>query len=77
LASVTESIVVDLAQEQGVAVVDTLATPEDLSGTEVWVLSALHGIRLATEWRDGPDLSDASERAEDWRARYANRRTRL
>ena len=77
LASVTESIVVELAQEQGVDVVDTLATPEDLSGTEVWILSALHGIRLATEWRDGPDLSVASERAEDWRVRYVNRRTPL
>lgn len=77
LASVTESIVMDLAQSDGVSVVDTRATPEDLSGAEVWILSALHGIRVATDWAGGPELSNAWGRADDWRARYADHRTRL
>ena len=50
LPSVTRSLVVDLARQAGLAVLEVRARPSDLAGAEVWSLSALQGIRGATHW---------------------------
>lgn len=74
LASVTESVVVDHARYIGAPITEARVTPTDLSGAEVWILSALHGIRVATEWAGGPELHTEAGRADYWRQQYANRR---
>lgn len=77
LHGVTESILVDHARYIGAPVIDAAASPDELDGAEVWVLSALHGIRVASEWIDGPALHREPGRADYWRTQYANRRTVL
>lgn len=74
LESVTESVLVDHARYIGAPVIDSVATPEQLEGAEVWILSALHGIRTVTEWVDGPSLHIEPGRAEYWRQQYVNHR---
>ena len=56
IPSVTEGVVRTLADEAGLGVVEDTHTISQFEGKEVWVLSALHGIRIATEIVDGPTL---------------------
>ena len=56
IPSVTEGVVLTLADEAGLGVVEDTHTISQFEGKEVWVLSALHGIRIATEIVDGPTL---------------------
>lgn len=74
LDGVTESVIRRHAAFIGAPVISANVTPAHLEGCEVWVLSALHGIRVATEWRDGPSLHVEPGRAEYWRQQYANQR---
>lgn len=50
LPSVTRRIVIELAQAAGYRVHLVKAKPADLVDCEVWLLSALNGIRVANEW---------------------------
>ncbi|CAB4622413.1 unannotated protein [freshwater metagenome] len=77
LPSVTERTIRDHAASIGSTVVPARVGPEDLDGAEVWTLSALHGIRVATEWRDGPALQIEPGRVDYWRQEYLNRREAL
>ncbi|MHB1235506.1 MAG: aminotransferase class IV [Microbacteriaceae bacterium] len=45
------------------------ATPAELQGSELWILNALHGIRVAVSWVDGPDLAALPGRLQLWRHR--------
>lgn len=74
LPGVTEGVIRDFAHHIGSTVVPVRVRPEELDGAEVWVLSALHGIRVATEWKNGPSLHIEPGRAEYWRTGYANNR---
>ena len=56
IPSVTEDVVRTLADEAGHSVVENTHTIAQLEGKEVWVLSALHGIRIATDIVNGPTL---------------------
>ena len=67
--SVTARVALTIATALGLDTHEEPVTPADLDGTEVWVLSALHGIRLATSWVDGPDLAAIPGRLETWRER--------
>lgn len=60
--SVTWQLVQEIASARGVEVREESARPQDLDGCEVWVLSALHGIRLVTAWVDAapPHTNQAS-----------------
>jgi branched-subunit amino acid aminotransferase/4-amino-4-deoxychorismate lyase len=69
VASVTERTVVTLAKALGIEVLQDHATPRELDGHEVWVLNALHGIRIATFWVDGPTLAQEPGRLTEWRRR--------
>jgi branched-subunit amino acid aminotransferase/4-amino-4-deoxychorismate lyase len=66
IPSVTELLVTDIAGSKGIAVVDKTLKPEDLDHHAVWVVSALHGIREATSWVDGPRLARDSDKAHAW-----------
>lgn len=67
--SVTARTVLTLATALGLDTHEEAVTPAELDGTELWVLSALHGIRIATAWVDGPSLAEQPGRLATWRAR--------
>lgn len=50
LPSITRDLVFELAHQAGFQTRETRAKPEDLTGLEVWSLSALQGIRGVTGW---------------------------
>jgi branched-subunit amino acid aminotransferase/4-amino-4-deoxychorismate lyase len=54
LPSVTRDQVLAIAEQSGYETRFEYVRPEDLAGLEIWVLSALHGIRVVTEWNDLP-----------------------
>lgn len=68
IPSVTAGILLEAAAAAGLTIEATDARPDDLEGCELWVLSALHGLRVATAWVDGPELVREPGRAE--RARH-------
>lgn len=74
LPGVTERLILDNARSIDTPVAAGRTRPAELEGAEVWVLSALHGIRVATEWRNGPTLRSTAGRAELWRSEYVNGR---
>jgi len=74
IPSVTESVVLDIANELGIGVSAEMATVADLAGAEVWVLSALHGIRRATRIIDGPHVDSEPGRSDQWQAYWWDRR---
>jgi branched-subunit amino acid aminotransferase/4-amino-4-deoxychorismate lyase len=74
LPGVTERALRTHAALIGAPIVEASVRPDDLDGCEVWTLSALHGIRVATEWRGGPSLHIEPGRAEYWRHAYVNQR---
>lgn len=67
--SVTARSVLTIAAALGIDTHEEAVTPAELDGTEVWVLSALHGIRIATAWVNGPDLAELPGRLDTWRGR--------
>ncbi|MGX5680189.1 aminotransferase class IV [Schumannella luteola] len=69
--SVTTRSVLTLAAALGVETFEETVTPAELDGTELWVLSALHGIRIATSWVDGPALAELPGRLKSWRSRMS------
>jgi branched-subunit amino acid aminotransferase/4-amino-4-deoxychorismate lyase len=67
--SVTARSVLALANALGIETYDEAVTPTELEGTELWSLSALHGVRIVTGWVDGPALAELPGRLSTWRAR--------
>ncbi|CAN5127650.1 aminotransferase class IV [soil metagenome] len=67
--SVTARSVLTLAAALGVDTHEEAVTPAELDGTELWVLNALHGIRIATAWVDGPQVAEQPGRLATWRKR--------
>ena len=67
--SVTARSVLTLAAALGFDTHEEAVTPYELDGTELWALSALHGIRIVTGWVDGPELAEKPGRLAAWRAR--------
>jgi len=67
--SVTSRALLGLASALGVELHHESVTPAELNGTELWVLSSLHGIRIATGWVDGPELAALPGRLALWRTR--------
>jgi hypothetical protein len=61
-------VLVDIARAEGVKVGEMRPRVDELQDAEVWVVSALHGIRLATAFIGGPDLNTHPERSARWRA---------
>lgn len=73
IPSVTAGLVIDAARAAGVAIDEADARPDDLAGCELWVLSALHGLRTARRWIGGPTLGEPRhhDRGREWLAAAA------
>ena len=69
IESVTEQLVSELARDEHFDVIKRTHTVAELEGKEVWVLSALHGIRVAPEIIGGPPLSLNMARREEFQDR--------
>jgi branched-subunit amino acid aminotransferase/4-amino-4-deoxychorismate lyase len=67
--SVTVRSVLALAAALGIETFEEAVTPAEIAETELWSLSALHGIRIVTRWIDGPELAQLPGRLGVWRAR--------
>ena len=73
IPSVTETIIRELAGEEGFRVSEDRFTPHLIHGLEVWVVSALHGIRHARAWIDGPMLVADSGKREHYQQLWWSR----
>jgi hypothetical protein len=67
--SVSAKALLALAAALGTPVHAEAVTPSELEGTEMWTLSALHGPRIITAWRNGPELAELPGRLSLWRSR--------
>ncbi len=67
--SITARSVLTLAAALGIEIRYEAIMPHELDGSEVWMLNALHGIRLAVSWIDGPELTAWPGRRETWQRR--------
>jgi branched-subunit amino acid aminotransferase/4-amino-4-deoxychorismate lyase len=68
LDGVTRRLLLGLAARSGEDVVLRRPEPGELAGREVWLTSALHGIRAVTGWTGGAPAGPA-RRAEAWQVR--------
>lgn len=75
--SVTARTLETLASALGVEVLHEHVTASELDGHEVWTLSALQGIRIVTQWVDGPQLAELPGRLDLWRRRLESLRRPL
>jgi branched-subunit amino acid aminotransferase/4-amino-4-deoxychorismate lyase len=71
LPGVTRALLLALARERGVQVCRRCPLPAQLAGREVWLTSALHGIRAVSEWLAPVQAAGAARRAPAWRADLA------
>jgi branched-subunit amino acid aminotransferase/4-amino-4-deoxychorismate lyase len=71
LPGVTRGLLLELARERGVEIRVRSPLPAELAGREVWLTSALHGIRAVSEWLAPEQPAGAPLRAEEWRADLA------
>jgi len=67
--SVTARSVLTLARALGLDTHEEAVTPAELAGTEVWIVNALHGIRIVSEWVEGPQVAEKPGRLAQWRTR--------
>ncbi|MBH0053971.1 aminotransferase class IV [Salinibacterium sp. SWN139] len=67
--SVTSRSVLTLARALGLDTHEEAVTPAELAETEVWVVNALHGIRIVSEWVEGPAVAEKPGRLAQWRTR--------
>lgn len=68
LDSVTRHEIFEIANQLGLKTETVIAKPQDLAGTEVWVLSSLQGIRRVNAWLHGEaEIELATPTAESLR----------
>ncbi|MCX5380976.1 aminotransferase class IV [Streptomyces sp. NBC_00091] len=71
LAGVTVAWVVRRAGGLGIAVRRSRVRAAELSGREVWVTNALHGLRPVTGWVGADVAVGPAPRVQEWRAAWA------
>lgn len=75
LPGITEHLLRDLALSHAVPISTEDLRVSDLEGSELWIVSALHGIRVATRFVDGPTLSRVPHRREQWQSWWRDQAT--
>jgi branched-subunit amino acid aminotransferase/4-amino-4-deoxychorismate lyase len=68
LPGITRALLLARARERGIEVRVRSPPPAELAGREVWLTSALHGIRTVSAWLDPEQPAGAPRRAGAWRA---------
>ena len=77
IPSVTEAVVSEIAHSRGVRLREEPLGRADLEGLEVWILSALHGIRFVDSIVGGPELVSSRHRRDAWQELWWNQREPL
>ena len=67
LPGVTRALLLERARARGVEVRMRAPQPEELAGAEVWLTSALHGIRVVSAGGSPARAAGPGERAPRWR----------
>lgn len=67
LPGVTRALLLQRARARDVEVRMRAPQPEELAGAEVWLTSALHGIRVVSAWVSPAIAAGPGERAPRWR----------
>jgi len=73
LPGITRGLLLALARERGIDVRARSPLPSELAGRETWLTSALHGIRVVSEWLSPVQPAGTAERAAAWRAQLERR----
>lgn len=68
LPGVTRNLLFTLAERSGVEVRRIAPEPQRLAGREVWLTSALHGIRTVSDWVEPRQAAGKPTRAAEWRS---------
>jgi branched-subunit amino acid aminotransferase/4-amino-4-deoxychorismate lyase len=68
LPGITRALLLDRARRSNVDVRVRLPLPRELAGREVWLTSALHGIRVVSAWLAPAQAAGPPERAGTWRS---------
>jgi branched-subunit amino acid aminotransferase/4-amino-4-deoxychorismate lyase len=68
LPGITRALLLDSARLRGVGVRVGSPLARELAGREVWLTSALHGIRVVSAWLDPVQAAGPPQRAAAWRA---------
>jgi branched-subunit amino acid aminotransferase/4-amino-4-deoxychorismate lyase len=76
LAGVTRALLLGIARDDGVPVRRRRPRPDELAGREVWLTSALHGIRAVVPGPDGALPAGPAPRIAAWQARLEALATR-
>jgi len=76
LDGVTRALLLGIAAADGVPVRHRRPRPEELAGREVWLTSALHGIRAVVSGPDGSLPAGPAPRAAAWQTRLEALATR-
>jgi branched-subunit amino acid aminotransferase/4-amino-4-deoxychorismate lyase len=76
LPGVTRALLLDLARRSDVDVRVRSPLPRELAGREVWLTSALHGIRVVGAWLGPAQAAGPPERAATWQAQLNARASR-
>ncbi len=77
IPSVTESVVSQILSASGVEVINYPHKVGEMENKEVWVVSALHGIRAVSSFIDGPSLLVDRHRRHHFQAVWESRATPL
>ena len=77
IRSVTEEVVLEICRGNALEVRQVAVNPEELEGAEVWVVSALHGLRHVSRWIDGPAVAPASTLHRQLHESWSGRATPL
>ncbi|ONI84572.1 hypothetical protein ALI22I_28905 [Saccharothrix sp. ALI-22-I] len=77
LAGTTAGLVKDLARASGIRTAHRARRVEELAGREVWLLNALHGIRLVTGWVGCDVDAGRGTHFRQWREQVERLRTPL
>jgi branched-subunit amino acid aminotransferase/4-amino-4-deoxychorismate lyase len=77
LPGTTAGLVRELAAAQGILTARRARRVEELAGREVWLLNALHGIRLVTAWIGSGTAPGDGRHFTPWRERVERLRTPL
>ena len=77
LPGITRALLLDGARRRGAGVRVRSPLPRELAGLEVWLTSALHGIRVVSAWLDPAQAAGPPERATAWRAELGLDRPRF